>query len=273
MKTLTSFFRGALALSMTLSIAACGGDGDDDPDPPIDPPVDPPVTVTYRQVEHLARPGINEALLISEAFLNGYNATAPTFKGVDQPTLNAVVGEAKAVLGALYLGACLINGALELSPAAGVKPAGLTCHVTGPAIWEGGTLGGTVLTAASKTAAAEYATKVFDQFILDVMRIDTDNPIDTGYLNLCDNATSKPLLCGGRRLSDDTIDITFNYLINGAGTTKGPFDQVRALTGDGVNFSATDANNYGSVINSVPSNAQQFHPAVSNVFPYSAPPI
>ncbi len=276
MKTLSRFVRGALALSMTFSIAACGSDDGGDSPPPVDPPVDPPPTVTtYRQVEHLARPGINEALLISEAFLNGYNATAPTFKGVDMPTLNAVVGEAKAVLGALYLGACLINGGLGLSPAAGVKPAGITCHVTGPAIWEEGNLGGVTLTAASKTASGDYATKVFDQFILDVMRIDTDNPLDTGYLNLCDNANSKPLLCGGRRLADDTIDITFNYLLNGAGTTKGPFDQVRALTGDGVNFSASNAagSNYGSVIDSVPTNAQQFHPAVSDVFPYSAPPI
>src|SRR5262245_23739895 len=58
----------------------------------------------FRQVEQLARPGINEALLITTAFNAGYNATAPTFAGVPSETLNAVVGEAKTVLQALYLG-------------------------------------------------------------------------------------------------------------------------------------------------------------------------
>src|SRR5215203_342011 len=91
---------------------------------------------TYKQVEHLARPGINEALLISEGFLGGYNATAPTFKGVPDDVLGQVVGEAKTVLKALYLGSCLLNGALSLTPAQGVKPAGITCHAVGPAIWE-----------------------------------------------------------------------------------------------------------------------------------------
>ena len=43
------------------------------------------------------------------------------------------------------------------------------------------------------------------------------------------------------------IDVTYNYLINGAGTTNGPFDQVRALTGDGVEFSKVEGNNSESV--------------------------
>jgi hypothetical protein len=92
------------------------------------------------------------------------------------------------------------------------------------------------------------------------------------YLTLCGDANSKPLLCGGRFLSDDTIDITFNYLLNGAGTTTGPFDQVRALTGDGVNFSSDPAKNKGNVSDPV-ANAQQGHPDVSSTFPYSAAPF
>ncbi len=269
MKTLNRFFSGALALSFSLTMVACGDGDSNDPEPMPDANVNPPAT-TYRQVEHLARPGINEALLITEGFLAGYNATAPTFKGVDAATLGLVVGEAKAVLGALYLGGCLINGALGLTPAAGVKPAGITCHVTGPAIWTVADLTGTVLTDASKAAAKAYADKVFDQFILDVMRIDT--AVDSNYLTLCSDANAKPLLCGGRRLNDDTIDITYNYLLNGAGTTQGAFDQVRALTGDGVNFSQDNAQNSGNVTLPV-ANAQQFHPAISGTFPYSAPPI
>lgn len=270
MKTSTILFRGALALSLSLSAFACGDS--DSKDPPVDPPPPPPPpAATYRQVEQLARPGINEALLISDAFLVGYNATAPTFKGVDAATLGMVVGEAKTVLKALYLGGCLLNGALGLTPAQGVKPAGITCHVTGPAIWVENSLAGVTLTDASKNAAQAYADKVFDQFVTDVMRIDTG--VTSNYLTLCGDANAKPLLCGGRFLSDDSIDITYNYLLNGAGTTRGPFDQVRALTGDGVSFASDNAKNSGNVTDPVATNAQQFHPDVTNTFPYSAPPL
>jgi hypothetical protein len=254
--------RGAIAIA--LSITACS----DDPDPTPDGGTPEP---TYRQVEHLARPGINEALLISEAFLAGYNATAPSFTGVPAETLNAVVAQAKTVLQAVYLGACLINGALDLSAADGVKPAGITCHAVGPAIWAEGTLDGVTLTQQSKDAAAAYANKVFDQFVLDVMRVDTSAP--SAYLTLCGDASSKPLLCGGRLLAEDTIDITLNYLIAGAAVDRGPFSQVRALTGDGVAFSDNDDNNAGNVSQPDPKNSQQFHPNVSPTFPYSAAPF
>jgi hypothetical protein len=264
-----------IALCLIAATAvACGDDGGNTmvtpapdaatPDAPTQP------GVTYKQIEHLARPGINEALLISEGFLGGYNATAPTFAGVPAATLNQVVGEAKTVLKAVYLGACLLNGALGLSPAQGVKPAGLTCHVTGPAIWVENSLAGVTLTQASKDAAQAYADKVFGQFEPDVMRIDTSAP--SGYLTLCGDANSAPLLCGGRNLNDDVIDVTYNYLLNGAGTPKGAYNQVNALTSDGVNFSDTDANNRYNVI--VPeANPSQYHPNVTASFPYSAAPL
>lgn len=250
-----------------LLASACGDNGDSGSGTPDAPPAE----LQYKQVEHLARPGINEALLISEGFLAGYNATAPTFKGVPEDVLGQVVGEAKTVLKALYLGSCLLNGALGLDAASGVKPAGLTCHAVGPAIWQENSLTGVTLTAASNTAAQAYADKVFDQFIIDVMRVDTSGP--SGYLTLCGDANTKPLLCGGRLVNNDVIDITYNYLINGAGTTKGAFDQVRALTGDGVNFSSDDANNSGNVTLPDPSNDAQFHVNVSQAFPYSARPF
>lgn len=274
MRTITSL--GALALSLSLVTVGCSDDGGDtntDVDAGTDaqpPPPPPPPPKTWTQIEQLARPGINEALLITEGFLAGYNATAPTYAGVPTDTLNAVVGEAKTVLKAVYLGSCLLNGALGLTAAQGVKPAGITCHAVGPAIWTENSLAGVTLTAESQTAAQAYADKVFGQFVPDVMRIDTSGP--SGYLTLCGDASSTPLLCGGRNLNDDTIDITYNYLINGAGTTKGPFDQVRALTGDGVNFSLDDANNSGNVTTPV-ANPQQGHPNVSSQFPYSAPPL
>ncbi|HSK04373.1 MAG TPA: DUF4331 family protein [Kofleriaceae bacterium] len=263
---------GALALILSLSVtAACDDGGTVDPTTPdaMDPGPDP-TPRTYRQIEHLARPGINEALLISDAFLAGYNATAPSFAGVDPTTLGMVVDEAKTVLKALYLGACLLNGALGLSADAGVKPAGITCHAVGPAIWEGGQLDGTVLTAASKQAAQTYADAVFGLFIPDVMRVDT-TIAKSNYLNLC-GAGGKQGLCGGRFLNDDTIDVTYNFLLAGAAIPKGPFDQFRALVTDGVNFSLNDAENSSNFVLPVP-NPQQGHPNVSQVFPYSAAPL
>ena len=263
-----------IALTLIASLAACGDDGNHmttpTPDAAMpDAPMNPP-GVTYKQIEQLARPGINEALLISEGFLGGYNATAPTFAGVPAATLNQVVGEAKTVLKALYLGSCLLNGALGLSPAQGVKPAGITCHVTGPAIWVENSLAGVTLTQASKDAAQAYADKVFAQFEPDVMRIDTS--VASGYLTLCGDANSTPLLCGGRNLNDDVIDVTYNYLVNGAATPKGAYNQVNALTSDGVDFSSDDANNrYNTVLPE--GNPQQGHPNVSATFPYSAAPL
>ena len=256
----------ASALALIVALASCS-----DPAQNQGPDAGMPPTVAFHQVEQLARPGINEALLITEAFNAGFNATAPSFAGVPADTLNAVVGEAKTVLKALYLGDCLLDGALGLSAAQGVKPAGMTCHAVGPAIWTEGTLAGVTLTDASKTAAQAYADKVFGQFIPDVMRVDTS--VTSNYLTLCGDASSTPLLCGGRFVNNDVIDVTYNYLLNGAATTKGPFDQVRALTSDGVSFSLDDANNVDNVVLPDPTNAQQGHPNVTNTFPYSAPPF
>ena len=65
---------------------------------------------------------------------------------------------------ALYLGACLLDGAAGLTPDTGLKPAGIACHAVGGALWTENSLGGVTLTAASTTAAQAYADKVFDQF-------------------------------------------------------------------------------------------------------------
>ena len=264
-----------IVLGGTFALAACGSDSK--PAGTVDAPAatpDAPVTPmkTYKQVEHLARPGINEALLITNDFLAGYNATAPSFAGVDSATLGQVVGEAKTVLKAVYLGSCLLNGALGLSAQNGVHPAGLACHAVGTAIWTENSLDGVTLTQASQDAAQAYADKVFAQFEPDVMRIDTSAP--SGYLTLCGDATSAPLLCGGRMLNDDVIDITYNYLLAGAAIPKGPHNQFNALVSDGVNFSSDDTKNSGNSISSAGiANPNQYHPDISTAFPYSAPPF
>lgn len=270
MKTMTKAICATLALA--LAVAGCGDDSNVTADArPDRPGTDAGMPLTFQQVEHLARPGIAEALLISNGFLAGYNATAPTFTGVPDPVLQMVIAEAKTVLKALYLGACLINGLHEPSftPVTGVKPAGLECHAVGTAIL---TAGGT-LTAESMTASQAYADRVFGQFIPDVMRIDLS--VASTYQNLCMGAAAGvPLLCGGRLLHEDTIDVTYDYLLNGAATVK---DQliVSRLVSDGVTFSNTETqNSLNRTSAPVGGNEAQGHPAVSNtVFPYSGNPL
>jgi hypothetical protein len=233
---------------------------------------DPGTAAVFRQVEQLARPGINEAFLFTNDFNEGYNATAPSFDGAPPAAVDAIVAEAKTVMKALYLGACLLNGALGLNPQTGVKPAGIPCHAVGGALWTENSLTGVTLTAASQTAAQAYADKVFGQFVPDVMRIDTTVP--SGYLTLCADATTSPLLCGGRLLNDDVIDITYNYVLAGAAIPKGPHNQFNALVSDGVNFSPDDSKNSGNAIASTGiSNPNAYHPDITATFPYSAPPF
>jgi hypothetical protein len=261
-------FRGAAALALIVLTASCS---DDSAKPGPDAGMEP---IAFHQVEHLARPGINEALLITEAFNAGYNATAPSFAGVPSETLNAVVDQAKTVLKALYLGGCLINGVAGVTADTGVKPAAIKCHAVGAAIWMAD---GVTLTPESKTAAQAYADKVFAQFIPDVLRVDTD--VASNYLTPCGDLNSKPLLCGGRFLADDVIDVTYNYLLNGAANYLTPGDggaldqQILALTSDGVAFSKDPAKNVDGLSKPDANNAAQGHPDVSPTFPYSAAPF
>jgi Domain of unknown function (DUF4331) len=276
MKTLIHALRGATALALVVMTASCGSDDSSKAVDAAPPPIDaaPTTGATWRQVEHLARPAINEALLITEAFNAGFNATAPSFAGVPADTLTAVANEAKTVLQALYLGGCLINGLIPgITADTGVKPAGMKCHAIGAAIW---LADGVTLTDASKTAAKAYAETVFGQFIPDVLRIDT-NVTPSNYLNLCGG--SGPLLCGGRFPNDDVVDITYNYLLNGAANYLTPGNggavdqQIIALTSDGVAFSKTDAQNSDILSKPDLKNQQQGHPDISNGFPYSAAPF
>ncbi len=272
---MSNLLRSACALSLV--VAACGDDANNTPLPTPDAAEQQPDAATpqrtFKQTEHLARPGIAEALLLSDGFLAGYNATAPTFTGVDAQTLGMVVGEAKTVLKAVYLGTCLVNGIAGLTAQNGAKPAGMECAAVGTALFSDSA--GTVLTSAAAAGAQAYADKVFDQFEPDVMRIDT--AVTSGYGTPCGDLSTKPLLCGGRKLNDDTIDITYFYLLAGlavpTGLVGGGEAQAVALVSDGVQFSQNNAENSGNNTMPDPSNANQGHPNVSSTFPYSAPPL
>ncbi len=244
-------------------------------------------TTSYRQIEHLARPGIAEALIITHAYLAGYNATAPSFAGAPAAAVDAITAEAKTVLKAIYLGSCLLNGLVGFTnPADGVKPAGLQCVAVGGNIFTNdNALTGTTLDPAVIDGAQAYADRVFSQFETDVMRIDTG--VTSAYLTLCTAGapSNAPLLCGGRTLTDDVIDITYFYLIAGAALPNGAntaptIAQSVALVSDGVYFSPDPAEVQGELGTPDPTNPNQFHQScdncgpqeISGTFPYSAPP-
>lgn len=241
----------------------------------------PPPRV-FRQVEQLARPGINEALLLSDGFLDGYNATAPSFTGVPTATLDMVIAEAKTVLKAIYLGSCLTSGVLGLDTTSSLDPGLVNCADVGDDLFsDGNALTGTVLSTTTAAQAQVYADRMFSQFVPDVMRINT--AVASNYLTPCGDPTAAlPLLCGGRRLDDDVIDVTYNYLIGGLAGTGGGITndlagQVRALTSDGVAFSTGSAagagNNKNGLTNGIAANQSQGHPAITDAFPYSAAPF
>jgi hypothetical protein len=267
------------ALALLALLSACS----DNATAPIDaPPFDAPVVTPrmYKQVEVLARPGIAEALLVTNNALATYNAAGPGFAGVNTQQVET---EAKTVLKALYLGACLLNGALGLTELTGVRPAGAPCAQVGGAIFVENSLAGVNLKPTVAAAAQAYANRVYAQFVPDVMRVDM-GLATSNYEILCGDPTMPlPLLCGGRFLDDDTIDVTYDYLLNGSGLrllTAGAatYHQLSALVSDGVNYSDVTAENKNNRVPSVPSNPAQFHttavaPApVSTTFPYAANP-
>ncbi len=134
----------------------------------------------YVQIERLARPAINEALIVTNDYLNAFNSIPPT---ADLSSAAAAVRtEAVSILDV----------------------------VTG-------------LIAGGPTSA-----QVASQFLPDVMRIDITNAnaavgpstvdANVGYISCVNSSGSGPLLCGGRKLEDDVIDITLNYIASGTPT-------------------------------------------------------
>lgn len=243
-------------------------------------------TTAYRQVEFLGRPGIGEALIITPGFLSGYNAVGPSFAGASAADVAAITAEVKTVLKAVYLGACLLNGLVGFNATNGVQPGGLQCvEVGGNIFTNDNPLTGTVLDTAVAAGAQAYADRIFGQFETDVLRINTAVP--SAYLTLCSGAAAGvPLLCGGRKLNEDVIDITYFYLLAGAAvptgaTTQATVDQSVALVTDGVFFSSNNGENSGIGLGTPDaSNPNQFHQscancgsiALSSTFPYSAAP-
>ncbi len=134
---------------------------------------------TFNQVERLARPAVNEGLVVSNDFLNALNQNGPDFEAAalanqlpqaQQDAANAVVAEAKNTL--LKLG---------------------------------------------NTDAR--ANALLGAFLPDVMRIDTTQAsnYDVTIPASCLNSKGSPIC--GRKLTDDVIDLTLKVLTNNPAAT------------------------------------------------------
>lgn len=139
--------------------------------------------VQYVQVERLARPAINEGLVLSPAFLKAFNQISPDLDL--SPAAAPVVDEVTVVLSAIY------RKAVKL----GLDPLG--------------------------NNATEMVTAIAKGFLPDVMRIDTEAPSGfvvqrdgtLGGVQLVDGAFVMPT--GGRLLKQDVGDIVLTYLFDG----------------------------------------------------------
>lgn len=206
-------------------LAGCGEDNNDfvftNPAPAQSQPA-----VTNTQVEFLARPGIGEALLFSNDFLNAYNSVSPSFvrAALDDP--NSAQGQAA---GPIFQQAITVLNILENVD--GNANNGLT------------------------------TTQIVGAFLPDVMRIDTTLAFAPGATSYATFNTNQTTLVGGRKLTDDVIDIALTVLTDGAVTT------------DNVPYykPATGAGSANPSIGHKLLNGQttQFGPAT---FPYLAPP-
>ena len=178
-----------LAISLFAAAALIAGCGSDDSTfvPPNNFQPNTPQGTSLKQIEQLARPGINEALLFSNAFLNTYNAVSPQFVAAAltpntpenlNPTVQALLAEATTVLS-------LIMDAPQV--------AGFNGVLTTP------------------TAAVQA-------FLPDVMRCDSSQNVgaaQTAYAPPFINSKVSPI--AGRKLTDDVIDVTYIVLLDATG--------------------------------------------------------
>ncbi len=137
----------------------------------------PAAPVVYKQIERLARPAINEGLVITNDFLNAYNSIPPS---LDLSTAAApVVAEAAGVLTAVY------NYG---------KNAGLPAPEVGDVA--AGFLPDVMRIDTSKNIAV--GTWAYN-----------------GDFTIINGTTAGAILTGGRKIEDDVMDITLSYLIAG----------------------------------------------------------
>ena len=138
---------------------------------------------TFTQVEFLARPGIGEALLLSNSNLNTYNAVGPSFIAAALADPNSAEGQAAAPV--------LAEATTVLNVLTNVNPTGIT------------------------TAQAVAI------FLPDVMRVDTTQTFTSAQTAYSGAANANGVLTGGRKLTDDVVDITLQVLLDDPAASDG----------------------------------------------------
>jgi hypothetical protein len=134
----------------------------------------------YVQIERLARPAINEGLVITNDYLNAFNSIPPTSDL--SSAASAVLAEATAVLD-------VVTGLVGGGPT--------SAQVASQFLPD-------VMRIDTANANASVGAGTTDA--------------NVGYISCVNGTGSGPLLCGGRKPQDDVIDITLNYIASGVPT-------------------------------------------------------
>ncbi len=198
----TSIWKKVILTSAIGWIAGCGGSAEN-------------AAIEYRQIERLARPGINEAFVLSSKKHAAFNSIAPSLDLADDPTVQSVRDDAVAVIGAIT-NYGRTNG----------LPAPTVGNVAGgflPDVMRINTANNfspsNVNSSATNSFPGAYASD-FTGAAPTSPDVDRANPLR---------------LTGGRMITDDVIDVTYTYLIAG----------LAAQIVDGVSYCGQNAVSQG----------------------------
>lgn len=178
----SSFIFGMVAAVSLLWLSSCGSSSD--------------AVLSYRQIERLARPGINEALVLSSAKHAAFNSIAPTLDLSSDATVASVRADVVAVLTAIkaYADANVTTQASTVNNTAG----GFL-----PDVMRINTANNFTPTSVTTTATNSFPGAYGSDF---AGTAPTSPDVDR---------TDPLRLTGGRMITDDVIDVTYTYLLAG----------------------------------------------------------
>lgn len=234
MKNMWKYIFAASIVGTLGVLASCGISGTDATNS---------ITSSYVQIERLGRPAVNEGLVLSNANLNAFNSIPPSLDGrSDIAAVAAVQGEAVTVLSVVR----------AIGVAAGQTPP-LTTDVAGQFLPD--------VTRISVDDAHYLSTGPYSGgFVANADRTSNSRQGEVGY-TACLGGAGFPLLCGGRKIRDDVIDVTLSYIAVGGIGGAIPGASGSAI----VSYPVSDAISYSTS-----------HPAsqpLLSTFPFLARPL
>jgi hypothetical protein len=176
-------------LGFSVALVGCGGSSSSDTGTTATPtPTPTPTTASFRQIERLARPAINEGLVVTNAFLNAYNQIPPSADLSDAAA--PVVAEAVKTIDAVD-GADGTQNVTTADVAFGFVPDVMRIDTS---------------------IASPVGTEAYTATRPEILN---HNP-DTG-------GAGAP--CAGRKIEDDVMDATLTVLIGAAVSDGVPYAQ------------------------------------------------